>query len=325
MSSCRIAVLILLAVLEFDDAFVRYPSDCQEPSCFIYDPLDTSTEGDICLLQTAVRGVRKNARALAASNKSSQIPETLHFMREDTYLPGVTPPAGSAAAISDPLEELHAGSTPKDVAVAWQRHRTPPKDEQMHPLPMWFEGATEVLNRADIHAAGKAAAAQHQAIAGSHDSAGSAKNKIILLVLEMVPLCGPLGIDRFYLGGWRLGIVKLAVCICTCFIGGVVWGTVDAVAVMVNALNRSRSIDTLGMTASFRPVEIEPAYTLGVVTLILQITFCCCGTCVTRTCLKRFTRRPAAAFSTTRHPAPGPTVHRAQGHSVPQRSPLIAS
>merc|ERR1719356_134306 len=40
------------------------------------------------------------------------------------------------------------------------------------------------------------------------------KNKIVLMVLEILPLCGPLGIDRFYLGSTFTGLAKLTVCVC---------------------------------------------------------------------------------------------------------------
>lgn len=114
------------------------------------------------------------------------------------------------------------------------------------------------------------------------------KNKIFLVILEIVPLCGPLGIDRFYLGNFSLAIAKCAVCICTCFVGGIIWGTIDAIVVIVNALGRKRSLNTLGMAAVFKESQVEPAFALAVVAIIFQVFFCCCGFCGGRACLRRF-------------------------------------
>jgi len=107
------------------------------------------------------------------------------------------------------------------------------------------------------------------------------KNNIVLLVIEMCPLLGPLGIDRFYLGGvdCALAWVKLSVSLCTCCVGGIIWGLIDAVAIIVNGLQRQSSINVLGMHASFHPKETETAFALSIVTAVLQVFFCCCGCC----------------------------------------------
>jgi len=105
------------------------------------------------------------------------------------------------------------------------------------------------------------------------------KSKITLLIIQMVPFAGPLGVDRFYLGGAGdiLAWVKLSVCICTCFLGGLVWHCVDSIVVIVNALKKESDIDAIGMKASFNPAENETAYTLGMVALALHIIFCFIG------------------------------------------------
>jgi len=103
------------------------------------------------------------------------------------------------------------------------------------------------------------------------------KNKVVLMILEMVPLCGPLGIDRFYLGDTKTAVAKLIVCICTCLTGGLVWGLLDAIIVIVNSLTRKSSINSLGMVAQFSEDEIEPAHTLAVIGVVVQIFFCCGG------------------------------------------------
>jgi len=103
------------------------------------------------------------------------------------------------------------------------------------------------------------------------------KNKVVLMILEMVPLCGPLGIDRFYLGDTKTAVAKLIVCICTCLVGGLVWGLLDAIIVIVNSLTRKSSINSLGMVAQFSEDEVEPAHTLAVIGVVVQIFFCCGG------------------------------------------------
>jgi len=101
------------------------------------------------------------------------------------------------------------------------------------------------------------------------------KSKVVLMILEMVPLAGPLGLDRFYLGDTATGIAKLVVCVCTCFIGGFIWGLLDAIVVIVNCISRKQSIDTLGMTAQFTHDDIETAHTLAIIGLVIQL-FCFC-------------------------------------------------
>lgn len=109
------------------------------------------------------------------------------------------------------------------------------------------------------------------------EKTGNKKSKVVLMILEMVPLCGPLGIDRFYLGAVHTALAKLIVCICTCLVGGLVWGLLDAIIVIVNALTRKSSIDTMGLHAEFSEDEIEPAHTLAVIGVVVQAFFCCGG------------------------------------------------
>lgn len=102
------------------------------------------------------------------------------------------------------------------------------------------------------------------------------KSKAVLMILEMVPLAGPLGVDRFYLGDTSTGIAKLVVCVCTCFIGGLIWGLLDAIIVIVNCVTRKQTIDTLGMSAQFTHEDVETAHTLALVGVVIQL-FCFFG------------------------------------------------
>lgn len=103
------------------------------------------------------------------------------------------------------------------------------------------------------------------------------KNKVVLMVLEMIPLAGPLGLDRFYLGATGTAVAKLTVCICTCLVGGLLWGLLDALIVIANALGRKPNISTLGMVATFGEDQIEPSFALALIAIILQVFVCCGG------------------------------------------------
>mmetsp|Transcript_2656 Transcript_2656/g.6234 ORF Transcript_2656/g.6234 Transcript_2656/m.6234 type:complete len:301 (+) Transcript_2656:64-966(+) len=119
------------------------------------------------------------------------------------------------------------------------------------------------------------------------------KDKIALVLIEMFPLTWYFAIDRFYLGAVRTGIAKLALSLgasllglivwrCTCTglhmmitsvgifsVLGFVWGAVDYVAVIVNALSRSDEINCLGMRANFYHSHIQVAFALAIVALLL--------------------------------------------------------
>eukprot|EP00444_Apocalathium_aciculiferum_P024439 CAMPEP_0183439638 /NCGR_PEP_ID=MMETSP0370-20130417/78732_1 /TAXON_ID=268820 /ORGANISM="Peridinium aciculiferum, Strain PAER-2" /LENGTH=327 /DNA_ID=CAMNT_0025628191 /DNA_START=49 /DNA_END=1032 /DNA_ORIENTATION=- len=101
------------------------------------------------------------------------------------------------------------------------------------------------------------------------------KSKVILMLLEMVPVCGPIGLDRFYLGSTKTGLAKLTVCICTCLVGGLVWGLIDAIIVISNSLSRSQSINSLGLEAEFDEDETEPAFYLACIAVVVQLLCLC--------------------------------------------------
>jgi len=106
------------------------------------------------------------------------------------------------------------------------------------------------------------------------------KSKVILMLLEMVPVCGPIGLDRFYLGSTKTGLAKLTVCLCTCLVGGLVWGLIDAIIVILNSLFRKQSINSLGLEAEFDEDETEPAFYLACIAVVVQILcLCFCTGC----------------------------------------------
>lgn len=51
--------------------------------------------------------------------------------------------------------------------------------------------------------------------------------KDFVVAVLLSSFLGIFAVDRFYLGYTALGIAKLAVSICTCFVGGIIWQLVD--------------------------------------------------------------------------------------------------
>mmetsp|Transcript_8407 Transcript_8407/g.19796 ORF Transcript_8407/g.19796 Transcript_8407/m.19796 type:complete len:239 (+) Transcript_8407:86-802(+) len=115
------------------------------------------------------------------------------------------------------------------------------------------------------------AASTNSTESGAGDPAPEQKNKVVLLIIELIPPLGCLGVDRLYLGSIVTGCIKLGVCVCTCFIGGAIWGIIDGIVILLNALNKEESIDSLGMSASFGESEVDTAQTLGWVMLALWL------------------------------------------------------
>jgi hypothetical protein len=101
------------------------------------------------------------------------------------------------------------------------------------------------------------------------------KSKRVLLLLEMIPPCGLLGIDRFYMGSVSSGIAKLVICIAGLFVCGIPWAVIDQVGVISNGLRRKDSINFLGMVADFDELEIELAHTLSVIAIFANVIFTC--------------------------------------------------
>lgn len=84
-----------------------------------------------------------------------------------------------------------------------------------------------------------------------------------------------------------MAVAKLLVCVCTCFVGGTIWGFIDLIAVVINALGRRNTIDTMGMQAEFDDSEIQPCFILGILAIVFNVLFICCGTGLARAVLRR--------------------------------------
>ena len=96
-----------------------------------------------------------------------------------------------------------------------------------------------------------------------HMTTMPSKDKVKLMVIELIPLVGCLGVDRIYLDCPISGLIKMGVCICTCFIGGVIWGAIDGIAILFNALTSQTVLNTLGMSADFSNSNIHAAKVPG--------------------------------------------------------------
>lgn len=109
-----------------------------------------------------------------------------------------------------------------------------------------------------------------------HKMGAPQKSKILLVLLQMIGLCG---VDRCYMGQPCLGILKAFT-----FAGFGFWGIIDYVVVTCNALNKSPSIDSFGFFADFNPADIEPAFYIACIMLaLLACSFICscCSACLT--------------------------------------------
>lgn len=72
---------------------------------------------------------------------------------------------------------------------------------------------------------------------GRHPLTGeplSDKSKLVAGLLQLLGLVGIAGIGRMYLGYTGLGVAQLIVGLVTCGIGAAIWGTVDAVLILVD-------------------------------------------------------------------------------------------
>ncbi|RFD27310.1 hypothetical protein MUBE_01610 [Mycobacterium uberis] len=75
---------------------------------------------------------------------------------------------------------------------------------------------------------------------GRHPVTGqplSDKSKTVAGLLQLFDAIGIVGISRIYLGGTGLGIAQLLVVLCTCGLGTVVWGVVDALLILTEKVS----------------------------------------------------------------------------------------
>eukprot|EP00929_Paragymnodinium_shiwhaense_P111479 TRINITY_DN7955_c0_g1_i1.p1 TRINITY_DN7955_c0_g1~~TRINITY_DN7955_c0_g1_i1.p1 ORF type:complete len:197 (-),score=23.78 TRINITY_DN7955_c0_g1_i1:321-911(-) len=92
------------------------------------------------------------------------------------------------------------------------------------------------------------------------------KSKIVVVLFELIPVTMLLGIDRCYMGSVCSGVIKGLT------LGGLgLWAVVDYWVIMINALNGSKEINTLGFQAHFPEDEINSSYWIALVATIFSV------------------------------------------------------
>lgn len=104
------------------------------------------------------------------------------------------------------------------------------------------------------------------------------QSKLTIIILELF-LLGNCGIDRCVLAGCAfgstgccLGIVKGIT------MGGLqIWTAIDFVLLVVNGLQKSTYVNTLGLQARFDADDLESAYVASIIACVMVcVYFCCC-------------------------------------------------
>jgi len=186
--------------------------------------------------------------------------------RKEVYTPPPTSAPAVAQVASAAAEHVAVLATAAAPAVPMRTKRMP--------LVLGMIDGSELHYAGEVHPKSLSAS---QALA-SKTEALAERSKVVLMVIDMFPPLWMLGIDRLYLGSITTGIAKLAVCVFTCGVGGVVWGLVDFASVVSNALRKEDSIEAFGMDATFRKDEVGVAFWLAIVD-ILAVPLLVSGTC----------------------------------------------
>jgi hypothetical protein len=104
------------------------------------------------------------------------------------------------------------------------------------------------------------------------------KNKALLILFEVTVVPAFFGIDRCYMGQACHGMVKGMT-----FGGLGLWAVLDNLAVFINTVQESHSIDVLGLKANFHIESVHPAYNIAVwaaaIAVALALGYFCVGVC----------------------------------------------
>jgi len=88
-------------------------------------------------------------------------------------------------------------------------------------------------------------------------------DKTILVVVSM--LLGGLGCDRCFMGQCCLGSCKFITA------GGFgIWALIDWIVIVINALSKSKDINSFGFVAVFVPESVDTAYMVALIFLLIQ-------------------------------------------------------
>lgn len=233
------------------------------------------SSGSVCLLQREQGQLRRSAelaedRAAATAPKAS--PAAAHRGDASPLQGGGR---NATAAQAQPprkeltLSEVISGSSGQSGSI------TAAASSAWYALPitagvtdgMGIDYSAQALSQVSIRRSprGRNASALTDAEPKEHPE----KNKVVLMVIEMFPLCWLFAIDRFYLGNIQLGVAKLLVSLGTCFVGGFAWGVVDFVIIMNNALRGRAVLDTAGLSAQFPERQLHMAMVLAIVDILM--------------------------------------------------------
>mmetsp|Transcript_102709 Transcript_102709/g.197154 ORF Transcript_102709/g.197154 Transcript_102709/m.197154 type:complete len:192 (-) Transcript_102709:203-778(-) len=98
------------------------------------------------------------------------------------------------------------------------------------------------------------------------------KSKIVICLITLCHL-GCCGVDRCYMGNTLLGVIKGLTA------GGLgIWALIDWGVLVLNMVEKSKTIDMLGFEAQWEPGGIEPAFIFGICCVVLTLMKGC-GLC----------------------------------------------
>jgi len=97
------------------------------------------------------------------------------------------------------------------------------------------------------------------------------KSKVALALLEGFALPALFGVDRCYMGQCCIGTIKGIT------LGGLgIWAFIDYFVILVNMLGKKESINAFGFNAAFWPGDLQTAFVISIVFLVLKVFSACC-------------------------------------------------
>jgi len=255
-----IAALTVLAVLPA--AFGQLDALSEIPAA-LWDNTVDSSGGGVCLLQREQGQLRRSEeKGKAKEVIAPQALTTVHDLDEKKTAAEVKLPQRREQALPQVSSDSANNRSSLAGSSVW------------HPMPltagvsegMALDYSAQALSQVVVT---RSARGQSAAEADQKESEPPTKNKIVLMVIEMFPLCWLFAVDRFYLGNIGLGIAKLSVSLGTCFIGGAIWGLVDFIIIVHNALRQEQTLHAAGLSAQFPKSQLHMAFVLAIVDILM--------------------------------------------------------